>query len=198
MTSSEQPSPTAGAGNQALEMRNSAKRNTGITLIELGFVVGIIAVIVVGVLTIYNSVTAQQAVTDVTSDIAAIRTAVSTWASGRPLNTPKEQQPVGVEGVDYIWDKWADISNYLPGDLGQVADNTQSTTLTMVNSNWPDVEYQFDVDAQNPYLWTLTIAMIPDQDDAQTLGKRLGEGAVMTKVVPAGPDASSVAVTYSL
>ena len=178
--------------------RNRSRRHAGITLIELGFVVGIIAVIVVGVLTIYNSVTAQQAVTDVTSDVAAIRTAVSTWASGRPLNTPKEQQPVGVEGVDYVWDKWADISNCLPGDLGQVAESTQSTTLTKVNSNWPDVEYQFDVDSQNPYLWTLTIAMIPDQDDAQTLGKRLGEGAEMTKVVSAGPDSSSVAVTYSL
>lgn len=160
-----------------------AKRNNahGITLIELGFIVGIIAVIVVGVLTIYNTVTKQQAVTDVTGDAASIRTAVATWGSGGWLKLPEGFVPPATsEGIERELTSWKQLSAHLPGDLGRIASTADGAILTNVNSNWEDAEYGLKVD--DPYLWTLQITGIPDEQDAQVLAMRLEEGSVKTVV----------------
>lgn len=168
------------------------RKNAGVTLIELGFVVGIIAVIVVGVLTIYTSVTRQQAVTKVTTDVAAIKTALTAWTSGRWLQIPDGYMvPQDSVGVEREWKNWSQLSAYLPGDLGRQASASTGQVLTKVNNNWSDVQYEFEVN--DPYLWTLTVSPIPSEADAQTLGRRLEEGSEMITVT-----ADSVAVQYPL
>ena len=176
----------------AVNGRHARSNAHGITLIELGFVVGIISVIVVAVLTIYNTVSKQQAVTEVTGDAAAIRTAVSTWGSGGWLKLPEGVvTPASSEGIDRELTSWNQISAYLPGDLGRIAETVKGATLTNVNSNWEDAQYGLKVD--DPYLWTLEITGIPNFEDAQVLAMRLEEGSV--KAVVSG---KTVAVQYTL
>ena len=149
-------------------------RNRGVTLIELGFVVGIIAIIVVAVLAIYNAVKSAQEVTDATQDVAAIRQAVAQWSGGGPL---REDNPnlFSTAQIDRVLGSWVQLAEYLPGNLGKQAANTPGPLLEDVN-NWPNGTYQFTVDAESPYLWTLEITQIPD-GSVQTLAMRLEEGA---------------------
>lgn len=149
-------------------------KSRGITLIELGFVVGIIAIIVVAVLAIYNAVKRTQEVTEVTTDVAAVRQAVATWSSGGPL---REDNPnlISTATIERSLESWDQLAEYLPGNLGKQAKNTNGTILEDVN-NWPNGTYRFEVDPGSPYLWTFEITEIPD-GSVQTLAMRLEEGA---------------------
>ena len=152
--------------------RPSNGRNKGVTLIELAFVIGIIAVILVAVLGIYNVVKQSQTLTDVTSDVAVIRQAVSTWASGGPITYSAQDIDRGFTSLT----GWDQLAGFLPGSLGQQArEGGVDGVLTAVNSWGCTYELEFYEDDQ--YKWSLTVDQVPT-DVLNALATRLREGVV--------------------
>ena len=158
----------------AHKARPNTGRNKGVTLIELAFVIGIIAIILVAVLGIYNVVKTSQTLTDVTSDVAVIRQAVSTWASGGPITRSQEDLNRGFESLT----GWGQLSGFLPGSLGQQARNIQDgNVLTAVNSWGCTYDFQIDGGDEDRYKWSIEIDKIPT-DVLNALATRLREGVV--------------------
>ena len=95
-------------------------RCRGVTLIELAFVIGIIAVIVVAALAVYNAVRSSQDLTTAVADVSAIRTAVSNWAGNEPVfRDPPGQTTSNTPSTKL--ENLAQISRLLPGKLRQRA-----------------------------------------------------------------------------
>lgn len=156
----------------AQRARPNTGRNKGVTLIELAFVIGIIAVILVAVLGIYNVVKRSQTLTDVTSDVAVIRQAVSTWASGGPITYTANDIDRGFASLT----GWDQLAGFLPGSLGQQArDGSVDGVLTAVNS-W-GCTYELEFYEEDQYKWSLTVDEVPT-DVLNTLASRLREGVV--------------------
>ena len=148
--------------------RQKTGRNTGVTLIELAFVIAIIAIVLVAVLGLYTVVKRTQELTEVTSDVAAIRQAVSTWASGGPLS--------GRDGLDDLT-RWNQLAGFLPGNLGRQAAATDSTTLMNVNSMGCSYTINANPDAADRYKWSLQVSQLPG-DAVDVLATRLRDGVV--------------------
>lgn len=138
----------------------ASDRAKGLTLIELGFVIIILATIVAVALTFYNSISRNKEVTDTVTDVANIRQAVSSYAGGLPL--------IGVigtdkDGADVSRDSgplWQDLSPLLPGRLSVRARNINNADLTNANA-WGST-YKLIVNASDPFTWALTIDQIQD------------------------------------
>lgn len=168
----------ANTKRNALRPRAGPRRARGITLIELGFVVSIIAIIVVGVLAIYNAVKRSQEVTEVVGQVAQIRQAVSSWAGGGALRV--ETRQVNSDGsvstsTTRQLQNFSQLSVFLAGTLRAQAANTQGLVVENVN-NWPGSTYTLAVDPSNPNLWTITIIAVP-LGAAEPLGDRLRTSA---------------------
>ena len=113
-------------------------RCRGVTLIELSFVIGIIAIIVVAALAVYNAVRSSQDLTTAVSDVSAIRTAVGNWAGNEPIfGDPQSPNP------PLELSNFSQIARLLPGKLRERAEGTSDLTLAGVNP-WqgalPDIE----------------------------------------------------------
>ena len=136
----------------------------GLTLIELGFVIIILAVIVAVALTYYNTLSRNKEVTDVVTDVANIRQAVSSWAGGLPLRRQlgRAGPTSSALSAQEELTTWNELAALLPGNLGALAGSDAGNSTTLANVNpWLNSTYTFDVDDTNPYLWTLTITNIP-------------------------------------
>ena len=158
--------------------RRPPRRTRGITLIELGFVVGIIAIIVVGVLAIYNAVKRSQEVTEVVGQVAQIRQAVSNWAGGGSLKV--ETRLVNADGsvttsTTRELQNFSQLSVFLAGTLKAEASNQQGLVIDNVN-NWPGSTYTLAIDPANSNLWTIAITEVP-LGAAEPLGDRLRNSA---------------------
>ena len=158
--------------------RHPPSRRRGITLIELGFVVGIIAIIVVGVLAIYNAVKRSQEVTEVVGQVAQIRQAVSNWAGGGSLKV--ETRLVNSDGsvttsTTRELQNFSQLSVFLAGTLKAEASNQQGLVIDNVN-NWPGSTYTLAIDPANSNLWTIAITEVP-LGAAEPLGDRLRNSA---------------------
>ena len=158
----------------AHEARPMTGRNKGVTLIELAFVIGIIAVILVAVLGIFNVVKRTQTLTDVTSDVAVIRQAVSTWASGGPITHTAADTTKGFESLS----SWSQLAGFLPGSLGQQARDKGPMDLLVAVNSW-GCTYDLQIDTNDPdrYKWSLEIDKLPT-DVLDTLATRLREGVI--------------------
>ena len=152
---------------QSVPSGKRASRCTGVTLIELAFVIAIIAIILVAVLGIYNVVKNSQELTEVTSHVASIRQAVSTWGSGGPLTN---------DGDIPSLDSWQQLAGFLPGSLGRQARNV-GTEMTLKNVNSWGSSYEFAIDSEDFYKWTLRVTNIPT-DSVDVLATRLRDGVV--------------------
>ena len=164
--------------NMPRRRQNARRRARGITLIELGFVVGIIAIIVVGVLAIYNAVKRSQEVTEVVGQVAQIRQAVSNWAGGGSLKvetrTVQGDGSVATSTTRELLN-FSQIAVFLAGTLKAQASNQQGLIIENVN-NWPGSTYTLAIDPANSNLWTITITQIP-LGAAEPLGDRLRNSA---------------------
>lgn len=139
------------AGNRAAK---------GLTLIELGFVIIILATIVAVALTFYNSVSRNKEVTDTVTDVANIRQAVSSYAAGLPLIGTIGTELDGTTPVTRQGPTWDQLWPLLPGRLSSRARNSTSTELSSANA-W-DSTYRLVVVANQPFYWDLVINNIPD------------------------------------
>ena len=148
-------------------LRSAARRGArGLTLIELGFVIIILAVIVAVALTFYNTVSTNKKVSDTVSDVASIRSAMAQYAGGLPLivdlgYTATDDGSLGTlqsRTADNL--NWKALNPFLSGRL-----YTQSLTLetkTMANANAWQSTYEIVVlGGETPYYWNLTIDPIP-------------------------------------
>ena len=152
-----------------------ASRCSGVTLIELAFVIAIIAIILVAVLGLYNVVKGSQELTEVTGDVAAIRQAVSTWASGGPLTNSGDIPSL---------DSWAQLAGFLPGSLGRQA-RSAGAEMSLKNVNSWGSTYEFAIDADDFYKWTLTVTSIPT-DSVDVLATRLRDGVASDATIGGG------------
>ena len=137
----------------------ASDRAKGLTLIELGFVIIILATIVAVALTFYNSLSRNKEVTDTVTDVANIRQAVSSYAGGLPLIGVIGQDANG-ENVSRDAPAWQDLSPLLPGRLSVRARNIDSTELANANA-WGST-YRLIVLPADPFTWALTINEIKD------------------------------------
>lgn len=156
----------------AHKARSSTGRNKGVTLIELAFVIGIIAVILVSVMGVYNIVQRNQTLSDVTTDVAVIRQAVSTWARGGPITYSATDIDRGFTSLT----GWDQLAGFLPGDLGQQARlGGDARVLTAANS-W-ECTYELEFYEDDLYKWSLRIDKLPT-DVLNALANSLREGVV--------------------
>lgn len=127
----------------------------GVTLIESAMVIGIISLVILGALLALETVTEQRRMTQTAQDIALIRSAVSKYTAGGLVT-----YPATVTGRNMA--DWDDISGFLPGSLGLLADG--NATLTMATGNPWSEDYIIVVPtaATASAKWTLHIHGIPD------------------------------------
>ena len=136
----------------------------GLTLIELGFVIIILAVIVAVALALYNTVSTNKKVSDVVTDVANIRSAVAQYAGGLPLMglVGREKTDDGTLGAEVNRAetdlKWPEIAPFLPGRLSTQASKT-GLEQALENANAWDSTYSIAV--TDPYRWELGITNIP-------------------------------------
>ena len=96
-------------------------RSRGVTLIELSFVIGIIAIIVVAALAVYNAVRNSQDLTTAVSDASAIRTAVSNWAGNEPIFATGGPASGPTTTTGTLLTNGVQIHTLLPGKLREAA-----------------------------------------------------------------------------
>lgn len=139
----------------------NANASRGLTLIELGFVIIILAVIVAVALGFYNTLSRNKEITDVITDVANIRQAVSSYAGGLPLTGAIGKDLAG-EDVQRDPLNWNALASLLPGRLGTKAGSVDGGGLTISNTNAWQSNYQIvtNVDG-NPYYWNLIVTNIP-------------------------------------
>ena len=155
-------------------MNTLSHRARGVTLIELAFVISIIAIIVVAALAIFNAVTASQNRTTALQNVGSIRAAVATWAGDKPLG-------MGAGNEDGLKET-AQLRPWLPGRLGTSADDS----LYLRNANPWQGDYELQAaDAgatsgggAHPYRFRLVIHDVPSAE-AQALCRQLEEGAAL-------------------
>lgn len=159
-------------------------RSRGVTLIELSFVIGIIAIIVVAALAVYNAVRNSQDLTTVVSDVSAIRTAVSNWAGNEPIfRVGSAQADPSVTELDNL----EQLNRLLPGKLRELA-RPQDRILEGANPWQGNYEVNQQTDATvdlngqpvainpNPFVFQIKITNIP-RTQHEPLRRRLEEGA---------------------
>ena len=166
------------------------KHNTvkGVTLIELAFVIGIIAVIVVGALAIFNAVRASQDRSTALQNVGTIRSAIATWAGDKPLGFGLE---TGLQTA-------SQLSPWLPGRLG-----TSATTNNLILQAANPWEGNYEVrpaeqqaggqtggGTEHPYRFLLVITGVPEAQ-AQALCRQLEDGATLDESGAVGPDGSA-------
>lgn len=156
----------------AHKARPKSGRNKGVTLIELAFVIGIIAVILVGVMGVYNTVQRSQTLSDVTTDVAVIRQAVSTWARGGPITYSAADIDRGFTSLT----DWGQLAGFLPGDLGELARRGGDDRVLTAANSW-ECTYELEFYEDDPYRWSLKIDRLPT-DVMNALANSLREGVV--------------------
>lgn len=133
----------------------------GLTLIELGFVIIILAVIVAVALGFYNTLSRNKEITDVVTDVANIRQAISSYAGGLPLTGAIGEDLAG-EDVQRKPLNWNALASLLPGRLGTKAGSTDGAGLIISNANAWQSSYQIQTGVDgNPYYWNLIVTNIP-------------------------------------
>ena len=164
-------------------LRSAAPRGArGLTLIELGFVIIILAVIVAVALAFYNTVSTNKKITDVVTDVASVRSAVTQYAGGNPLIGPLgRSDPTGVSPALFSREKgdfnWDELAQFLPGRLGAQAALEGGKDLANANP-WKST-YTLDVVGDSPsYQWTLRITAIPSNEIRDRLREKLASAGL--------------------
>ena len=168
-------------------------RCRGVTLIELSFVIGIIAIIVVAALAVYNAVRNSQDLTTAVSDVSAIRTAVSNWAGNEPIFVTTNTG--GNQTTNSRLTNGLQLQRLLPGKLRDAARNPNAgggqneVTLSQVNpwqGNYSIMQAVNGLQATgatdaenlsgNPFVFMIEITEIPTSQ-FEPLRRRLEEGS---------------------
>ena len=141
---------------RAIESQRGAM---GLTLIELGFVIVILAVIVALVLGFYTTLSRNKQVTDVVTDVANIRQAVSSWAGGLPLTlVTLGKNGAGEDVTRAALVGWADLVNVLSGRLAVLAASSNASGFDLNQANAWGSTYTI---AARSYEWDLIINEVP-------------------------------------
>ena len=150
-----------------------SRRASGVTLIELAFVIGIIAIIVIAALAIFNAVRASQDRSTALQQVSAIRAAIATWAGDGPANigiAPTSDQRYAPLQFG------AELEPWLPGRLATAA-NLATSDLTFDNANPWNGNYVLQAaQPPGPYLFALVIESVPGAE-AAALCRQLLAGA---------------------
>lgn len=179
-------------GREPCNPRRPLSRCRGVTLIELSFVIGIIAIIVVAALAVYNAVRNSQDLTTAVSDASAIRTAVSNWAGNEPIfATGGPANPTTITGT--LLTNGVQIHTLLPGKLREAARVAASDLVLRGVNPWQgDYEIREATSPQtplfsrstngppnysdNPFVFLVRITNIPSSQH-EPLRRRLEEGS---------------------
>jgi len=145
----------------------------GVTLIEMLFVIGIIAIVVVAALAIFNTVRASQDRSTALLQVSSIRSAVATWAGDKPLDFG---QPGGLQRVEQL-------QPWLPGRLSGNPDAESSASkLNLGSANPWDGAYEIGPSQgttdNHPYRFNLAIRKVP-ASEAEALCRQLEDGAAI-------------------
>ena len=155
----------------------TARKTGGVTLIEVAFVIGIIAIIVVAALAIFNTVRASQDRSTALQNVSSIRSAVATWAGDKPLDFGEAG---GLQRVEQL-------QPWLPGRLGVDggASGGTGTALVLAAANPWDGDYSIGASAgreggtKHPYRFNLAITKVP-RSEAEALCRQLEAGAAIS------------------
>ena len=159
----------------------------GLTLIELGFVIVVLAVIVAVALGFYNTLSENKKISDTTTDVASIRLAMSQYAGGLPLvgligRRATDDGSLGTEVPRTEADlTWRVLAPYLPGRLRSLAAADEDKTLETANA-WQSTYEIVVVGASDPWFWDLVITGIPP-DVIDRVRDKLASGARGVPVV---------------
>ena len=146
----------------------------GVTLIEMLFVIGIIAIIVVAALAIFNTVRASQDRSTALQQVSSIRSAIATWAGDKPLDFGETG---GLQRVEQL-------QPWLPGRLSGNPDAQSTTTMLDLGSANPwDGTYEIGPSAgttgtNHPYRFNLAVRKVP-ASEAEALCRQLEDGAAI-------------------
>ena len=165
---------------------SALSRCRGVTLIELSFVIGIVAIIVVSALAVYNAVTNQRDLTTAVADVSAIRTAVSNWAGNEPIFlVGTAANDTGVTPLENL----EQINRLLPGKLRELAGsglilqganpwqgNYEVNQVNTGNLGGDTQQSVIQAITDNPFVFQVRIGDIPVTQH-EPLRRRLSEGA---------------------
>ena len=115
------------------------KNREGLTLLEVGIVLAVFALIIIGVLTAVSVVNASGRNSRAVTQIGNIRSAIGKWSAGGPVAMAAIKNAGGtvtlVSSSGLVG--WDALVGYLPGSLATVINATPgiSMNLTLANAN---------------------------------------------------------------
>ena len=138
------------------------KDQSGLTLIELALVITVHGLILLAVLIAYQLVVDQRKLTELATEIAVVRHAVTNWASGHRVYYPR----IGADtDTDPLRDdpktlsSWSQIAGFLDMPMAGVAKS--ETTMTLTGANPWDGNYVLAVYTATPRTWSIEVFSIP-------------------------------------
>ena len=138
------------------------KDQSGLTLIELALVITVHGLILLAVLIAYQLVVDQRKLTELATEIAVIRHAVTNWASGHRLYYPQlgtdtDYDPLRDDTRTLV--SWSQIAGFLEIPMSSMARG--ETTMTLATANPWDGNYVLSTYSASPRLWSVEIFNIP-------------------------------------
>lgn len=157
--------------------RNFARRATskvhrGVTLVESALVIGIISLIILAALLALEAVTEQRRMTQVVTEVAVVRSALSKWAAGGPLIYPDVASGSERAPSSRNLRRFNQLSGFLPGHLGIAAAGANAFNLEGINPWSEDYDLSLTPFNDPGSKWTITVHGVP-RDLAPILVKQL-------------------------
>ncbi len=155
------------------------ERKAGLTLIEIGIVIAVFALILIGILTALGVANQSREMSGLSGDLSNIRSAITKWSAGGPVNITKN---VGTATApvfkNFGLSKFSQIAVLLPTPLRGAADKA-SATLTGANP-WGG-NYVLTTSKTTPWKYTIQITDV-DTDLIPIVTNQLarGDGTVTT------------------
>lgn len=143
------------------------RRRIGVTLIELAFVIAIIAILVVAALAVYRAVSATLDVNEAVRDVATVRQAMKNFAG--------DDRICCGEGTADLT-SWNQLRGFLSGALHDKAREAGAADTVLEDVNPWQGNYEFTVDDAAPYQFVITITDV-DNEVIETLVRKLEDGA---------------------
>lgn len=150
-----------------IETTSSHRRRIGVTLIELAFVIAIIAILVVAALAVYRAVSQTLSINSAVRDVATVRQAMKNFAG--------DDRICCGEGTADLT-TWNQLRGFLSGGLHDKAREAGAADTVLEDVNPWQGNYEFTVDDSEPYQFMIRITDV-DNEVIETLVRKLEDGA---------------------
>ncbi len=181
-----------------------SKEQKGLTLLEVGIVIAVFALIIIGVLTAVAVVNASSRNTQVVSDLGNIRSAIVKWSAGGPVFIPARTVPsfttAGGGMADMIGRElmgWNQFAGFLPGPLQAVGALTL-TGPTLDSANPWGGHYQLIVSSARPRDFSINVDNVTPSEIGAVINQLATVGGGDITVTPFADEVTNTTSSFTV